>query len=54
MADDDDPARLDEYDADEWFDIGRAIKPSYTRAEFDKDWAEFQAIKREHGRQRQH
>lgn len=38
--------RLDEYDADEWFDLVRAFKPELTREEFDKTWAEFQELKR--------
>jgi hypothetical protein len=38
--------RLNELDADEWFDVARRFKPDMTREQFDKDWAEFQEMKR--------
>lgn len=47
-----DDARLDEFNADEWFDTMRRVRPDYTREEFDLDWAEFQAMKAAHLRQR--
>lgn len=37
--------RLDEYDADEWFDLARGINPEVTREEFDRQWAAFVAEK---------
>jgi hypothetical protein len=45
-------ARLDEYDADEWYDLARTFKPDLSREEFDVKWAEFETLKRakiEHG-----
>lgn len=47
----DDDARLDEHDADEWFEIARRLKPGLMREEFDADWAEFQDLKRRKGQQ---
>lgn len=41
-----DGARLDEFDADEWFDVCCKLKPSLTRDEFDAMWAEFAAGKK--------
>lgn len=43
-----DPAPLNEYDADEWFDVCRQIRPDYSREQFDRDWETFQERKREH------
>lgn len=37
--------RLDEFDFDEWFDVGRKLKPQLTHAEFQKMWDEFHAEK---------
>lgn len=44
---------LNEFDADEWFDAAKRLKPEMTRAEFDEDWAEFQRLKAEHQRKAQ-
>lgn len=41
-----DDARLNEFDADEWFDVCRRIRPDLTREEFDEKWLEFIAAKR--------
>jgi hypothetical protein len=38
--------RLDEFDADEWFDVVRAINPALTREEFDASWEQFQEVRR--------
>lgn len=46
-----DPSSLNEYDANEWYDISRKLKPDLTREEFDKMWEGFQAAKAEHLRQ---
>lgn len=40
------PPRLDEFDADEWFDMARGINPKLTREEFDRQWAAFAAEKK--------
>jgi len=37
--------RLDEFDADEWFEVCRRLRPEVTREEFDQMWAEFAALK---------
>lgn len=39
--------RLDEYDADEWFDVARMFNPELRREEFDVMWAEFERLKLE-------
>jgi hypothetical protein len=39
--------RLDEFNADEWFDVAKKFKPRLSREEFDRDWAEFQREKAE-------
>jgi hypothetical protein len=44
-TDDDDAARLDEYDAVEWFDVCRRLKPDLTQERFNELWTEFQADK---------
>lgn len=41
------PARLDELDADEMFDVARVFKPDLTREAFDVQWAEFARLKRQ-------
>lgn len=38
--------RLNEFDADEWFDVARAFRPELSREEFDVMWDEFVEIKR--------
>ena len=38
--------RLNELEADEMFDVGRAINSALTREVFDADWAEFCEMKR--------
>jgi len=45
MGDTDD-TRLNEYDADEWFDLARSLNPNLTRDQFDKQWQEFVELKR--------
>lgn len=42
---DDDAARLDEYDAVEWFDVCRRLKPDLTQERFDELWTAFQTDK---------
>jgi hypothetical protein len=37
--------RLNEYDADEWFDVCRQLDPKLTREQFDEMWREFQELK---------
>lgn len=49
---DDPDTRLNEYDADEWFDVCRRVRPGYTREQFDIDWEGFQADKAERLRMR--
>ncbi len=44
--------RLNEFEAEEWFDVCRQVKPGYTWEQFEKDWAEFAAMKAEVERQR--
>jgi hypothetical protein len=44
-------ARLDEFDADEWFDVMKRIRPDLTREEFDELWAKFQRDKRKRATQ---
>jgi hypothetical protein len=39
---------LHELDADEFYDVYRTFKPDATRAEFERDWAEFQRVKEAH------
>ncbi|WP_162600832.1 hypothetical protein [Paraburkholderia sp. C35] len=39
-------ARLNEYDANEWFDVVRSFRPDMTREQFDVMWADFQEQKR--------
>lgn len=42
----DEPAtRLDEADHEEMWDACRALRPDITREEFERDWAEFVALK---------
>lgn len=43
----DDDARLDEFDAVEWFDVCRRLQPDLTQERFDELWNEFQAEKAE-------
>lgn len=43
-------ARLDEFDADEWFDVAKKFQPHITREEFGRDWARFLRDKAEHQR----
>ncbi len=33
---------------DEWFDVYRIFKPDASMEEYDRDWEEFQAMKRQH------
>jgi hypothetical protein len=40
-------AKLNEFDADEWFDVARSLRPELTREEFDKAWAGFVELKRQ-------
>jgi hypothetical protein len=40
-------ARLDEYDATEWFDICRKLCPALTQEDFDTMWDNFQRRKAE-------
>lgn len=40
------PARLDEFDREEWWDVCRRVRPDITRAEYDLMWDDFQARKR--------
>lgn len=42
----DNDVRLNEYDADEWFDLMRSLKPGLTREQFDVLWKEFCELKR--------
>ena len=42
--------RLDEFDADEWFDVARKFNPTLSRTEFDDTWQRFQREKAEHQR----
>jgi hypothetical protein len=39
--------RLDELDADEMFEVGRALNPALSREAFDRSWAEFCELKRQ-------
>ncbi len=41
---------LSDLDRDEWWDVYRVFMPNATRDDFDRDWAEFQAMKAEHQR----
>lgn len=43
--------RLDEFDADEWFEVALVNRPDLTREAFDAEWAEFQALKARKARQ---
>lgn len=38
--------RLDEMDETEWWDVCRRLCPDVTRADFERHWQEFQAMKR--------
>ena len=42
--------RLDEFDADEWFDVACKLNPTISREEFDETWQRFQREKAEHQR----
>ena len=35
-------------DRDKFFDVARELKPDITRAEFEEEWENFQAFKKEH------
>lgn len=45
MSAPDELQHIDEFTADEWFDVMRACKPDITREEFDRHWAEFAEMK---------
>ena len=36
---------LNEFDKEDWWDVAQEANPSYTREQYEKDWAEFQAMK---------
>lgn len=38
--------RLDQMEKDEWRDACRRLRPDWTDEDFERAWAEFQAIKR--------
>lgn len=38
-------ARLHEFDKEEWWDVARKVRPTLTRAEYERQWAEFVANK---------
>lgn len=44
------PARLDEFDKDEWRDVARLLRPDWTDADFDRAWDDFQRMKAERAR----
>ena len=46
------PARLDEFDKAEWWDVCRRVKPDLTEEEYDRMWDSFQAEKAERQRAR--
>lgn len=37
---------------DEWFDVYRQFFPDASQEQYDADWEEFQAFKREHERKK--
>jgi hypothetical protein len=40
------PARLDEFDKEEWWDVARRVRPDLTREEYEAMWTEFAELKR--------
>lgn len=42
--------RLDTFDRDEWWAVARILNPDLSRAEFDRQWEEFQVLKATKGR----
>lgn len=40
-----DATELNEFDKTEWRDVARKFRPDWTDEDFDREWAEFQAMK---------
>ena len=38
------PPRLDQLDANEWWDVCQRVRPDISRRQFDQSWAEFLAV----------
>ncbi len=50
---DDEGARLDEFDKDEWMLVCKRLKPGISDLDYEKMWEEFQATKAEYLRNKE-